>query len=38
MTKTADDYLRLLGDWMKGKDAAPYGRARPIAPGGGTAR
>lgn len=32
VTRITDGYLRLLGDWIRGKQAPPYGRGRRLAP------
>jgi hypothetical protein len=31
-TRIADGYLQLLGDWVKERPSAAYGRAQKIAP------
>jgi hypothetical protein len=30
MTRITDGYLRLLGDWIRGKAAGTYGRAQKL--------
>jgi uncharacterized protein len=32
-TRIADGYLKLLGDWIKGRASGTYGRAEKLAPG-----
>ena len=32
VTRIADGYLKLLGDWIKGRASGNYGRAEKLAP------